>query len=44
MFPEKLEHRFEADEVYPQREKLIVRFELPRGSYATIVTRRITLG
>ncbi len=44
MFPEKLDYRVEADEVYPRREKLAVRFELPRGCYATIVTRRIALG
>jgi len=43
-FPRGLEEGVEDDEVYPGRQRLTVRFELPRGCYATILTRRITLG
>jgi len=31
------------DELYPQRKKLILEFFLPRGSYATLLIRRIGL-
>jgi tRNA pseudouridine13 synthase len=43
-FPRGLEHGVEPDEVHPGRQRLTVRFELSRGCYATILTRRITLG
>jgi len=43
-FARGLEHGVEDDEVYPGRQRLTVRLELPRGCYATIVTRRIALG
>jgi tRNA pseudouridine13 synthase len=32
----------EPDDVYPGRRKLLLEFELPRGSYATIVIKRLT--
>ena len=32
-----------ADDLYPGRSKLGLRFDLPRGSYATILVKRITL-
>lgn len=31
-----------ADELYPHRHKLILSFDLPRGSYATILVKRLT--
>ena len=34
-------HEFAADDLYPARQKLLLRFTLPRGSYATIVIKRI---
>jgi tRNA pseudouridine13 synthase len=30
-----------GDEVYPRRQKLELRFTLPRGSYATILVKRV---
>jgi tRNA pseudouridine13 synthase len=30
------------DELHPQRSKLTLAFELPRGSYATILVKRLT--
>ncbi len=38
-----LEHRVEDDEVYAGQSKLALGFQLPRGSYATILTRRLSL-
>jgi tRNA pseudouridine13 synthase len=38
-----LEHQVGDDDRYPGRQRLTLRFELPRGCYATILTRRITL-
>lgn len=40
-FPEGMEHRVEADEVYPGRRKVTLRFRLPRGCYATMILKRI---
>ena len=34
---------FEEDELYPGKKKMTVRFFLPRGSYATILIKRIAL-
>jgi tRNA pseudouridine13 synthase len=31
-----------ADELYPGRKKLFLQFELPRGSYATLLVKRLT--
>ncbi len=36
-------HGIHADELYRDRRKLIVSFELPRGGYATMLVKRITL-
>ncbi len=36
-----VEHEDAADDRHPGRRKLTLRFELPRGSYATILTRRL---
>ena len=39
--PANLEAAAEPDELHPGREKLLLSFELPRGSYATLVLKRI---
>ncbi|HMC11711.1 MAG TPA: tRNA pseudouridine(13) synthase TruD, partial [Pirellulaceae bacterium] len=39
--PGEFKHDFAADEMYPGRQKLSLRFTLPRGSYATILVKRI---
>ncbi len=41
-FPERLEARTAKDEEHPRKKKLTLRFDLPRGSYATLVVKRIT--
>jgi tRNA pseudouridine13 synthase len=41
VWPAKLQHQLAGDELYPGREKLTLAFELPRGSYATLVCKRI---
>ena len=40
--PGELSHTAAADEIYPRREKLSLRFTLPRGSYATILVKRVS--
>jgi tRNA pseudouridine13 synthase len=40
--PAELTHQTAADEFYPGRQKLTLRFTLPRGSYATILVKRVT--
>jgi tRNA pseudouridine13 synthase len=37
-----LQHTVEADELHEHRQKLVLRFVLPRGSYATMLVKRIT--
>ncbi|MBL8815132.1 MAG: tRNA pseudouridine(13) synthase TruD [Planctomyces sp.] len=44
IFPDELTAHSHPDELYPQRRKLVTRFCLPRGSYATILVKRITSG
>jgi tRNA pseudouridine13 synthase len=39
--PDALTHSAAPDELYPSRQKLTLRFALPRGSYATILVKRI---
>ena len=41
-FPEELEVRHSADEEHGGKQKLTLGFVLPRGSYATLVVKRIT--
>ena len=41
-FPEKLELEAIDDELYPGRRGLRLSFELSKGSYATIMVKRIT--
>ena len=40
--PERVRFESQPDELYPRRSKLILQFDLPRGSYATILVKRIT--
>jgi tRNA pseudouridine13 synthase len=40
--PQELTHAVAPDELYPGREKLTLRFVLGRGSYATILVKRLT--
>ena len=32
-----------SDELYPRRTRLTLEFELPRGAYATLIVKRLTL-
>ncbi|MEN9554142.1 MAG: tRNA pseudouridine synthase [Planctomycetota bacterium] len=41
--PSNLDCSAETDELYPGRKKLRLNFELPRGSYATILVKRLTI-
>jgi tRNA pseudouridine13 synthase len=40
--PENLSHASEPDELNQGRSKLVLRFDLPRGSYATMLVKRVT--
>jgi tRNA pseudouridine13 synthase len=42
--PQQLQCQVEADEFQPGQLKLILSFELPRGSYATLVVKRLMAG
>ena len=41
-FPHDLEARDARDEEHPRKRKLTLHFDLPRGSYATLVVKRVT--
>jgi tRNA pseudouridine13 synthase len=41
--PAGIEHESAADELNSRKEKLTIAFDLPRGSYATLVVKRVTL-
>lgn len=41
--PAGLSGSWAADDLYPGRRKLELKFDLPRGSYATMLVKRITL-
>jgi tRNA pseudouridine13 synthase len=41
-FPQDLTAKAAGDEEHPGRRKLTLRFELPRGCYATLLVKRIT--
>jgi len=41
--PAQVSCRGDADEEYPGQRKLVLQFDLPRGSYATIVVKRISM-
>jgi tRNA pseudouridine13 synthase len=40
--PGELSHAAAADDLYKHRQKLTLRFTLPRGSYATILVKRVS--
>lgn len=40
--PENLQHASDHDELYSGRQKLTLTFDLPRGSYATMLIKRLT--
>jgi tRNA pseudouridine13 synthase len=42
--PQNLEDTVADDDLYPGQRKLTLAFDLPRGSYATILIRRIEVG
>jgi tRNA pseudouridine13 synthase len=42
VFPERLEHSIMADEFHRGRQAMRLSFDLPKGSYATILIKRIT--
>ena len=42
--PERLSSAWDGDELYPGRRKLALAFDLPRGSYATILVKRVAAG
>ena len=42
-FPKMLTHEVLADELYAGRRKLRLSFELSKGSYATILVKRVTV-
>jgi tRNA pseudouridine13 synthase len=39
--PADLTHQADEDELHPDRQKLTLRFTLPRGCYATLVVKRV---
>ncbi len=41
--PGNISHELEPDDLYPGKHKLRLRFELPRGCYATILVKRLTV-
>ena len=40
--PQTLRSDWQPDELHAGREKLLLQFDLPRGSYATILVKRLT--
>ena len=40
--PTNLQHHSDRDELYDNRSKLTLSFDLPRGSYATILIKRLS--
>lgn len=40
--PANLSHAADADDLNPGKRKLTLRFDLPRGSYATMLVKRVT--
>jgi tRNA pseudouridine13 synthase len=40
--PEDVQHATGPDERHPGRHKLVLRFVLPRGCYATLIIKRLT--
>jgi tRNA pseudouridine13 synthase len=42
--PEELRHEWGDDERHPKMQRLTLNFDLPRGSYATLVVKAVTAG
>jgi tRNA pseudouridine13 synthase len=42
--PTNLQYAFEDDDRHTARQKLVLSFELPRGSYATLIVKRVQTG
>ena len=42
-FPAGVAHEVAADDFYRGKQKMTLRFELPRGAYATILVKRVTV-
>jgi tRNA pseudouridine13 synthase len=42
--PGELRQDLQADDLHPGRRKLLLHFDLPRGSYATLVVKRLLAG
>jgi tRNA pseudouridine13 synthase len=40
--PTETSHQVAADDLYPGRKKVTLRFDLPKGAYATLVVKRVT--
>jgi len=40
--PHALAYEAQPDERHPSKQKLVLAFELPRGSYATLIVKRVT--
>jgi tRNA pseudouridine13 synthase len=40
--PTDTSHQVAADDLYPGRKKVTLRFDLPKGAYATLVVKRVT--
>jgi tRNA pseudouridine13 synthase len=43
LFPTALDYKTATDELQPERHKLQLNFELSRGSYATLLIKRLML-
>lgn len=43
VFPENISYEFAADEIFQKKTKLILSFRLPRGSFATMLIKRLSL-
>jgi tRNA pseudouridine13 synthase len=41
--PEGLRSEAGPDDLHPGRQRLVLDFDLPRGSYATLIVKRITV-
>jgi tRNA pseudouridine13 synthase len=41
-FPTDPSHDLDPDDLYPGRSKVTLRFDLPKGAYATLVVKRVT--
>lgn len=42
IFPQGLQLEADSDNLHPGKQKLVLRFDLPRGCYATMIVKRLT--